>query len=94
MWLLPEKRPFCSVCRKELEDLGGKTVHAMAEEPDDSDAGADLFTFSMESSSEWPRQDDWHVMLKIAGTNVNFKLGSGADCNVISASLFDRLPVA
>lgn len=82
------------MCRKELEDLGGKTVHAMAEEPDDSDAGADLFTFSVESSSEWPRQDDWHVMLKIAGTNVNFKLVSGADCNVISASLFDRLPVA
>ena len=33
-------------------------------------------------------------MLKIAGTNVNFKLDSGADCNVISTSLFDRLPVA
>lgn len=27
-------------------------------------------------------------------TNVNFKLDSGADCNVISASLFDRLHVA
>ena len=88
------KDHFARVCRKKLEDLGGKTVHAMAEEPDDSDAGAVLFTFSVESSSEWPRQDDWHVMLKIAGTNVNFKLDSGADCNVISASLFDRLPVA
>ena len=88
------KDHFARVYRKKLENLGGKTVHAMAEEPDDSDAGADLFTFSVESSSEWPRQDDWHVMLKIAGTNVNFKLDSGADCNVISASLFDRLPVA
>lgn len=62
------KDHFARVCRKKLEDLGGKTVLAMAEEPDDSDAGADLFTFSVESSSEWPRQDDWHVMLKIAGT--------------------------
>ena len=33
-------------------------------------------------------------MLKIAGTNVNFKLDSVADCNVISASLFEGLPVA
>ena len=33
-------------------------------------------------------------MLKIAGTNMNFKLDSGAGCNVISTSLFDRLPVA
>ena len=61
----------------------------MAEKTDDSDAGADLLTFSVESSSEISRQDDWHVMLKIAGTDVNFKLDSGADCNVISTSLFD-----
>ena len=67
---------------------------AMAKETDDSDAGADLLTFSVESSSESPRQDDWHVMLKIAGTNVNVKLDSGVDFNVISKSLFDRLPVA
>ena len=39
---------FARVCRKKLENLGGKTVHAMAEEPDDSDTGADLFTFSVE----------------------------------------------
>ena len=84
---------FARVCRKKLQDLGGKTVHAMAEETGDSDAGADLLTFSVESSSESPRQDDWHVMLKIAGTIMNFKLDSGTDCNVISTSLFDRLPV-
>ena len=84
---------FARVCRKKLQDLGGKTVHAMAEETGDSDAGADLLTFSVESSSESPRQDDWHVMLKIAGTIMNFKLDSGTDCNVISKSLFDRLPV-
>ena len=68
-------------------------MHAMAEETGDSDAGADLLTFSVESSSESPRQDDWHVMLKIAGTIMNFKLDSGTDCNVISTTLFDRLPV-
>ena len=42
------KHHFARVCRKKLENLGGKTVHAMAEEPDDSDTGADLFTFSVE----------------------------------------------
>lgn len=42
------KDHFARVCRKKLENLGGKTVHAMAEEPDDSDTGADLFTFSVE----------------------------------------------
>ena len=73
------KDHFARVCRKKLQDLGGKTVHAMAEETDDSDTGADLLTFSVESSSESPRQDDWHVMLKIAGTIVNFKLDPGAD---------------
>ena len=75
------KDHFARVCRKKLQDLGGKTVHAMAEETDESDAGADLLIFSVESSSESPRQDDWHVVLKIAGTNVNFKLDPGADCD-------------
>ena len=42
------KDHFARVCRKKLENLGGKTVRAMAEEPDDSDTGADLFTFSVE----------------------------------------------
>ena len=64
------------------------------EETDDSDAGADLLTFSVESSSEFPRQDDWLVMLKIAGTNVNFKLDFDADFNKISTLLllFVRAP--
>ena len=75
------KDHFARVCRKKLQDLGGKTVSAMAEETDESDAGADLLTFSFKSSSESPLQDDWHVMLKIAGTNVNFKLDPGADCD-------------
>ena len=48
------KDHFARVCRKKLQDLGGKTVHAMAEETDDSDAGAVLLTFSVESSSEIP----------------------------------------
>ena len=43
------------MCRKKLQDLGGKTGHAMAEETDHSGAGADLLTFSVESSSESPR---------------------------------------
>lgn len=58
-----------------------------------SDKDADLLAFSWESSSNYPSQDDWHVSLKIADTYVNFKLEAGADCNVISQSLFDRLPV-
>ena len=48
------KDHFARVCRKKLQDLGGKTVHAMAKETDDSDAGADLLTFSVEASSESP----------------------------------------
>ena len=88
-----KKDHFARVCRKRKQDLGGKTVRAMAES-DDSDNDADLLTFSVESSSDSPSQDDWHVSLKIAGTKMNFKLDSGADCNVISHSLFDRLPVA
>ena len=47
----------------------------------------------MESNDECPFQDEWHVSRKIADTNVVFKIDSGADCNVISKSLLDRLPV-
>ena len=52
------KDHFARVCRKNLQDLGGKTVHAMAEETDNSEAGADLLTFSVVSSGESPLQDD------------------------------------
>ena len=75
-----------------MRDFGGKTVHAVAES-EGSDDEADLLAFSVESSGKYPSQDDWHVSLKIADSNVNFKIDSGADCNVISQSLFDRLPV-
>ena len=87
-----KKGHFSSVCRKRMRDFGGKTVHAVAES-EGSDNEADLLAFSVESSSKYPSQDDWHVSLKIADTNVNFKIDSGADCNVISQSLFDRIPV-
>ena len=60
---------------------------------DYSDNEADLLTFAVESNDECPSQDEWHVSLKIADTNVIFKIDSGADCNVISKSLLDRLPV-
>ena len=83
---------FAKVCRKRLRDFGGKTIYAVAE-LECSDNEADLLTFSVESSDECSSQDDWHVSLKIADTNVNFKLDSGADCNVISKSLLARLPV-
>ena len=83
---------FAKVCRKRLRDFGGKTIHAVAES-EGSDNEADLLTFSVESSDECPSQDDWHVSLTIADTRVNFKLDSGADCNVISKSLLARLPV-
>ena len=67
-------------------------IHAVTE-LEGSDDGADLLTFSVESSDECSSQDDWNVLLKIADTNVNFKVDSGADCNIISKSLLARLPV-
>lgn len=73
-------------------DFGWKTVRAVVES-DGSDNEADLLTFSVEFSAEGPSKDEWHVSLKIVDTNVNFKIDSGADCHVISRSLFDRLPV-
>ena len=87
-----KKDHFANVCRKRLRDFGGKTVHAVAES-EGSDDEDDLLTFSVDSSDECPSQDEWHVSFKIADTNVNFKIDSGADCNVSSKSLFDRLPV-
>ena len=83
---------FAKVFRKRLRNFGGKTIHAVAES-EGSDNEADLLTFSVESSYECPSRDDWHVSFKIADSRVNFKLDSGADCNVISKSLLARLPV-
>ena len=62
-------------------------------ESEGSDDEANFLAFSVESSGKYPSQNDWHVSLKIADSNVNFKIDSGADCNVISQSVFDRLPV-
>ena len=87
-----KKDHFANVCRKRLRDFGGKTVHAVTES-EGSDNEADLLTFAVESNDECPSQDEWHVSLKIADTNLTFKIDSGADCNVISKSLLDRLPV-
>lgn len=67
-------------------------MHAVPES-EGCDNKADLLTFAVESNDECPSQDEWHVSLKIADTNVTFKIDSGADCNVISKSLLDRLPV-
>ena len=72
-----KKDHFASVCRKRMRDFGGKIVHAAGSD------NADFLTFSLESSGECPTQDDWHASLKIADIKVNFKLDSGADCNVI-----------
>ena len=87
-----KKDHFANVCRKRLRDSGGKTVHTVAES-EGSDNEADLLTFAVESNDECPSQDEWHVSLKIADTNVIFKIDSGAGCNVISKSLLDRHPV-
>ena len=74
---------FAKVCQKRLRDLGRKMIHAVAEsEGSDKEEEADLLTFSVESSDECPSQDDWHISLKIADESVNFKLDSGADCNI------------
>ena len=64
-------------------DFGWKTVRGVVES-DGSDNEADLLTFSVEFSAEGPSKDEWHVSLKIVDTNVNFKIDSEADCNVIS----------
>lgn len=53
-----------------------------------------LLTCSIESSGRSPLQDDWHVSFQITDTKVNPNLDSGADCNVMSHSLFGRLLVA
>ena len=53
-----------------------------------------LLTCSIESSGRSPLQDDWHVSFQITDTKVNPNPDSGADCNVMSHSLFGRLLVA
>lgn len=67
-------------------ECGTRYIYNMAES-EGSDNDTDLVTFSLKSSGEC-------LALKITDAIVNFKLDSGADCNVISQSLFDRLSVA
>ena len=59
-----KKDHFANVCRKKMRDFWGKIVHAVVES-DGSDNDADFLTFSLESSGEYPTQDEWHASLKI-----------------------------
>ena len=83
------RRTICTCCGRVHAWV---FVHALVE-LNGSDIDAVFLTFSLELSGECHTQDDWHASLKIAVTEVNFKLYSRGDWNVISQSLFDRLPV-
>ena len=64
-----EKTILLPCAKRNCKILAGKQgipwLKKFIEETDDSDTGADLLTFSVESSSEFPRQDDRLVTLKI-----------------------------
>jgi hypothetical protein len=77
---------FERVCRakQRQRDSRPREVNVLGEFEDGEVSDDDLLTFSVESNNEGGSKNAWHVQLKFGKMDLNFKLDTGADCNVIS----------
>ena len=70
--------------KQRQRDSRPREVNVLGEFEDGEVSDDDLLTFSVESNNEGGSKNDWHVQLKFGKMDLNFKLDTGADCNVIS----------
>ena len=83
----------CSACKKRnhfAKVCRSKPVHTT--EHDD-------FFIGMSNQNEvvgevTAKDEEWHAVLNIEGTDVNFKLDTGAKCNVIPRKIFEKIGTA
>nr|XP_039259727.1 uncharacterized protein K02A2.6-like [Styela clava] len=89
---------FESVCRLKSRRPGGnKDVctlqrHAKTNNADNSEDRTPTL-YCLNDVNSLNDKDSWHVDVKILDKSVNFKIDTGADCNVISERIFDQLKV-
>lgn len=75
---------FANVCKtssKNRQQSNDKTVNAINEDSDSSSI-TDFTVYSIANKNEKSR-DKWFVSLMLDGTNVKFRMDSGADANVL-----------
>lgn len=86
---------FAAVCRtrsikneapKKKEK--GKKIDSVQKGESDSDCSED---FVVDSVSNFSGNHQWNEIVNINGTNIRFKLDSGADCNTLSLKLYDKV---
>ena len=86
---------FVEVCRTKKRDE--KSLHLIEEShADDNQSESSANELTVLNISSTPQthnhhQNNWTVSLNINQQQANFKIDSGADCNVMSMSLFNRL---
>ncbi|XP_077974282.1 uncharacterized protein LOC144429911 isoform X1 [Styela clava] len=89
---------FESVCRLKSRRPGrNKDVctlqrHAKTNNADNSEDRTPTL-YCLNDVNSLNNKDSWHVDVKILDKSVNFKIDTGADCNVISEKIFDELKV-
>ena len=55
------------------------------------DSGSDTSEFEIETVQSTTGRKKWTVMLKVEKSSVKFKIDTGAECNIISKSVCDKL---
>lgn len=66
----------------------GKKIHVVQKQESDSDSSEEFLVDSVSSSGEKPQ---WNEIINVNGTNIKFKLDSGADCNTLSLKLYEKI---
>lgn len=88
-----KKGHFTKVCRRKSYNMS-KNVRTVNEETYSSDElnDEDLVLYAINQDDDLKNDSDWQVTMKIANSRqVRFKIDTGADCNVISKRVFDKL---
>lgn len=77
---------FAAQCRvRKVNELNSLQMDS------DKDENSDNFTIDSNEQTKLDKEIDWNVNLLIKDTIINFKLDSGANCNIISEKQFGKL---
>ena len=71
--------------------LKGKKIYYVNDDSESSGSDGDELFIGMVKADQNTDTDEWSAKLKINGKNLKFKLDTGADCNVISKTLFEQI---
>ena len=67
-------------------------IGAKQSSPDDDQIDIENSYFVNGADSEIDHSNDWILPLQTSGTEISFKLDTGAQCNIIPRKVYDRIP--